>query len=193
MLIVVAIGASALLNGGEDTDLAAWRLSLRKSMSEIAEAARDHRLIVVYGYDPRTAPDETGREIDEALRSVLPEGATVTVLRQTGIGDGGAETGAVIDKDVTAAILAEALNADRIVFLTDVDGIYRYWKSFAPEFVARARTTEIDIRDFARETMAPKVAAACRFARNTNRPAFIGNISQARRVVEGDAGTRIDR
>ena len=99
---------------------------------------------------------------------------------------------AVIDKDLAASLLARNLDADRLVILTDVDGVYRDWGTPAPELLSRARTDEIDISSFAHGSMGPKVDAACRFAKATGRPAFIGNLDDARRVIEGEAGTRID-
>jgi carbamate kinase len=193
MLVVIALGASAFQKCGTEPDFAAWQANMRAAMSELADVARDHKLVIVYGNDPRAGPDITNRAIEQELRAVLPDGAAVTVLAQTLVTGNAAGAGAAADKDQIAAILAEALGADRVVFLTDVDGVYRYWRSIAPELIVQARTLGIDARDFASGSMAPKVEAACRFARNTGRPAFIGNISHARRVIEGAAGTRIDR
>jgi carbamate kinase len=194
MCIVVAIGDSALSERGENRISAARLAGLRGAISALAAAARDHQLVLVCGPGPETITGDIGRSIARELHLALPGPAAVTVLTQTVIrgGGGNAEAGAVVDKDITAAIFAEAIGARRMVFLTDVDGVYRHWKSFAPELIARARTSEIDKAAFARESMAPKVDAACRFARNTGYPAFIGNVAHAERLIAGTGGTRID-
>ncbi|MGB5950210.1 MAG: carbamate kinase [Parvibaculum sp.] len=99
---------------------------------------------------------------------------------------------AVIDKDLGASLLACNLDADRLVILTDVEGVYRNWGGEEPDLINRARADEFDVSAFANGSMGPKVDAACRFARTTGRPAFIGNLADAKRVIEGEAGTRID-
>jgi carbamate kinase len=193
MLVVVALGAGAFRKYGTEPDFATRQANMRAVLSELAGVARDYELVLVYGNDPRAGAEFANQAIEQELRTALSDDASLTVLAQTLVTGNAADASIGADKDRIAAILAEGLGADRAIFLTDVDGVYRYWRSFAPELVAQARTPELDGRNFAGGSMAPKVEAACRFARNTGRPAFIGNISHARRVVEGTAGTRIDR
>ena len=99
---------------------------------------------------------------------------------------------AVIDKDLAASLLACNLDADRLVILTDVDGVYRDWGKPSASLVSTLRAGEVDIGSFANGSMGPKIDAACRFAKATGRPAFIGNLADAKRVIEGHAGTRVD-
>lgn len=99
---------------------------------------------------------------------------------------------AVIDKDLGAALLAHDLDADRLVILTDVDGVYENWGKPEQRLLREVSTAAIDAGTFAKGSMGPKVDAACRFARATSRPAFIGSLADARRVIEGQAGTRVD-
>ncbi len=197
MHIVVAIGSSAFSKLGEGSASATQLANLRGAVSALADVAREHRLVLVYGNERRMDFDVCNHSIEQEMRLALPAHAAVTVLTQMTVGgrmadEGAAETVPIIDKDLTAAVVAEAVGADRIVFLTDIDGVYRYWRSFAPEFIAHTRMAGIDKRDFAKETMAPKIEAACHFVRHTGRPAFIGNIIHARSVIAGTSGTRID-
>lgn len=99
---------------------------------------------------------------------------------------------AVIDKDLGAALLAHDLDADRLVILTDVDGVYENWGKPEQRLLREVSAATIDAGTFAKGSMGPKVDAACRFARATGRPAFIGSLADARRVIEGQAGTRVD-
>ncbi len=99
---------------------------------------------------------------------------------------------AVIDKDLGAALLAHDLDAGRLVILTDVDGVYENWGKPGQRLLREVSAGAIDAGIFAKGSMGPKIDAACRFAKATGRPAFIGALAEARAVIEGKAGTRID-
>jgi len=97
---------------------------------------------------------------------------------------------AVIDKDLTAALLAVGLRADMLLLLTDVDAVYADW----PERRRPLREVTPDaLRKLALHpgSMGPKAEAACRFAEQTGRPAAIGALEQAQQLLEGSAGTRV--
>lgn len=98
---------------------------------------------------------------------------------------------AVIDKDRAAALLAQALDADALLMLTDVDAVYRAWGT--PEAAPIGATTPADLAGlvFAAGSMAPKVEAACRFVAAGGRLAGIGRLEDAAAILAGQAGTRI--
>ncbi|MBK5289668.1 MAG: carbamate kinase [Acidimicrobiia bacterium] len=98
---------------------------------------------------------------------------------------------AVIDKDRSAALLAEDLSADALVLLTDVDAVMADWGMPTERPIRVADPAEFEAIAFAPGSMGPKVAAACEFARTTGRPAMIGSIEDAAAVLRGDAGTTI--
>jgi carbamate kinase len=98
---------------------------------------------------------------------------------------------AVIDKDRTAALLAEKLGAERLVLATDVPYAERDWgtASAAP---IRATTPNLLCRlEFAAGSMGPKIEAACRFVERTDGEAAIGSLNDLRALVRGTAGTQI--
>lgn len=99
---------------------------------------------------------------------------------------------AVIDKDLAASLLARNLGADRLAILTDVDGVYRDWGKPSQAIQPVLRAGAVDVAAFANGSMGPKVDAACRFARETGRPAFIGSLAEAAAVIAGEAGTRVE-
>ena len=114
-------------------------------------------------------------------------GGGVPVVRA---GDGslhGAE--AVIDKDLTAAVLAVALGVDRLVIATDVDHVMTGFGTPAQRALGKvsvAELTELAGRgEFASGSMGPKVAAACRFVQ-AGGTAVITSLD---RIGEGVAGT----
>jgi carbamate kinase len=99
---------------------------------------------------------------------------------------------AVIDKDLASALLARQLGADHLVLLTDVDGVYLDWGSPSARLIKRAGPRALDPADFAPGSMRPKLEAAIGFTAETGRPASIGRLEDANRILAGAAGTRID-
>jgi carbamate kinase len=99
---------------------------------------------------------------------------------------------AVIDKDLASALLARQLGADHLVLLTDVDGVYLGWGSPSARLIKRAGPRALDPADFAPGSMRPKLEAAIGFTAETGRPALIGRLQDANRILAGAAGTRID-
>jgi len=95
----------------------------------------------------------------------------------------------VVDKDLTAALLARRLDADLLLMLTDVDAVYVGWGTAGEHQLRRAQTDQLREMDFAAGSMRPKVEAACRFAEATGRPAAIGALADAARILRGEAGT----
>jgi carbamate kinase len=97
---------------------------------------------------------------------------------------------AVIDKDLSAALLAEELAADVLLLLTDVSAVWTRWPK-SPDSRPIGRTTPAELAgyNFAAGSMAPKVAAACRFAERTGRTAAIGALEDAQAILAGRAGT----
>jgi len=98
---------------------------------------------------------------------------------------------AVVDKDLTAALLARRLDADLLVMLTDVDAVLSDWNGPRERPILNAHPRELREMNFATGSMGPKVDAACRFAETTGRRAAIGALTDVARVVRGEAGTQV--
>ncbi|HML41647.1 MAG TPA: carbamate kinase [Hyphomicrobium zavarzinii] len=98
---------------------------------------------------------------------------------------------AVIDKDRAAGLLAADLAADAFLMLTDVDAVYLDWGTAQQRPVRRARPDELSAHQFPPGSMGPKVEAACQFAVTPGRIAGIGRLEDARKILEGKAGTTI--
>jgi carbamate kinase len=133
-----------------------------------------------------------------AIRLLLDAGVLVVCAGGGGIpvilNDAGALRGveAVIDKDRAAAFLAEAIAADALLLLTDVNAVYADWPQATRAY---GRTTPAELADtgFAPGSMGPKVEAACRFVTTTRGTASIGRLEDAAAILDGRAGTRIRR
>ncbi|MEV4173323.1 carbamate kinase [Nonomuraea sp. NPDC049709] len=116
-------------------------------------------------------------------------GGGVPVLARDGGGFEGAQ--AVVDKDLTAALLAVELGADRLVVLTDVDAVRRDFGTSRERPLATAGVDELRAMRFPAGSMAPKVDACIRFVTATGRPASIGALRDASAVLAGMAGTTV--
>ena len=99
---------------------------------------------------------------------------------------------AVIDKDLSSALLARQLGADHLLLLTDVDAVYLDWNTRDAVAVARAGIKALDPEDFDRGSIGPKIEAAIGFAAETGKPASIGRLEDAMAILAGHSGTRID-
>ena len=98
---------------------------------------------------------------------------------------------AVIDKDLTAALLAEELGAEKLIVLTDVPYVERDWGTATATPIEAATPAELRELSFAAGSMGPKVEAACRFVERTGGEAFIGSLAELDAISRGEAGTRI--
>lgn len=131
------------------------------------------------------------------IRLLLDAGAVVVCAGGGGIpvseAPGGQLSGveAVIDKDLTSALLAEQLKADAFLLLTDVDGVFLDFGTPTAERIAS--TTAADLRQlkFPAGSMGPKIDAVCRFVERTNGFAAIGSLADAAALFTGERGTRV--
>lgn len=98
---------------------------------------------------------------------------------------------AVVDKDLTASLLARRLDADVLVMLTDVDAVHLDWGAESDRALGRVTPAELREHNFASGSMGPKVEAACRFVEATGCRAAIGELTKAVEIVRGESGTQI--
>ncbi len=96
---------------------------------------------------------------------------------------------AVIDKDLTAATLAEELGAQTLVLLTDVDGVMLDWGTPEARPIGRITPSHLRRLAFPSGSMGPKVDAVCRFVERTGGTAAIGPLADAAGVLSGGRGT----
>jgi carbamate kinase len=99
---------------------------------------------------------------------------------------------AVIDKDLTAALLARDLGADALLLLTDVDAVEIGFGTDAARPIRHTSPAAMRAESFPAGSMGPKVDAACRFVEATGRPAMIGRLEDAAELLSGAKGTVIE-
>ncbi|WP_447875821.1 carbamate kinase [Serratia fonticola] len=98
---------------------------------------------------------------------------------------------AVIDKDLASALLAEALDADHLVILTDADVVYQHWGTPQQKAIRSATTKELAPMAVADGSMGPKIMAVSRFVQRSGKVAHIGALQDIESVLAGTAGTLI--
>src|SRR5215213_8872602 len=155
---------------------------------------------VVASPEPRSVVD------GPAIEALIAAGFVVVCAGGGGIPviDDGADGGpheaglrgveAVIDKDLTAAILGREVGADTLVIATDVPNVMVDFGT--PSARPLGRVTVAELREhaaagqFARGSMGPKVDAALRFVERGGQRAVITSLEHIADAVSGDdAGT----
>lgn len=169
------------------------------TVEEASELARAHGLTMrrdgEHWRRVVASPEPTGIVELKEISSLLQAGNTVICAGGGGIpvvrgADGDLQgADAVVDKDLSSALLAASLHADALLLLTDVDAVQLDYGT--PQAHAIRSTTVDGLRgeDFAAGSMGPKVEAACRFVETTGRLAAIGRLADAAQLLAGLAGT----
>lgn len=104
---------------------------------------------------------------------------------------------AVVDKDRTAAVLAQELEAEVLMILTDVDAVYAGWGTPEARPIRRASVAEVERLIAAGGAdeggMKPKLEAAAGFLRAGGERAIIARLSEGPAALRGETGTTIVR
>jgi carbamate kinase len=123
---------------------------------------------------------------------VCAGGGGVPVVRDSGGGLRGVE--AVIDKDLTAAVLARQLGADTLIIATDVEAVVEGRGTAAAHPIGEIQVARMralaEEGQFPAGSMGPKVEAACRFAVGGGR-AIITSLHHIADALAGRAGTAV--
>jgi len=100
---------------------------------------------------------------------------------------------AVIDKDLSAALLGRAVGADVLVIATDVPAVAVGFGTVDERKVGSVAVAELrgwqSEGQFASGSMGPKVEAACRFVEAGGKRAVITSLDSIAEAAAGRAGT----
>lgn len=178
-----------------------------KFIGPVYEHAEAQRLAGERGWSIAPDGDHWRRVVPSPEPHEIIEASTIALLVDAGIvvicaGGGGVPVivtpegtthgvEAVVDKDLTAALLARQLEADALLLLTDVPAVMTDWSTGEQRPIRAALPEAMRAIEFAPGSMAPKVEAACRFAEETGRDAYIGALEDAAALIDGTAGTRV--
>ncbi len=178
-----------------------------KFVGPLYDETEARRLAGLWGWEVR--PDDSGwrrvvpspepvEVVEVALVRTLVVGGAVVVCAGGGgapvVHDGEGRRGveAVVDKDLTAALLATALGADMLLLLTDVAAVELDHGTPSARPVGHTSAPALRRHHFAAGSMGPKVEAACRFVESTAKPAAIGRMEEAADLLGGITGTVVD-
>ena len=148
----------------------------------------------------RIVPSPKPKEIVEAaaIRKLSKDsiviasgGGGIPVVREHGLKG----VDAVIDKDLSAARLAEVVKADILAILTDVENVFlNYGK---PNQKRLGKISLDAIKEFSSQnhfppgTMNPKIQASIRFLQKGGKKVIITSFENLEKAVNGEAGTII--
>ncbi|MDO9410883.1 carbamate kinase [Patulibacter sp.] len=188
-----------------DADDPAFRTPT-KFIGPVYDAERAAHLAREHGWEVRedgedwrrVVPSPVPRRIVQlaAVRTLVAGGFLVVCAGGGGVpvvADAGRLVGveAVIDKDLTSALLAEGLDADLLVLATDVDAVYVGWGGPDARAIESASPAWLRRQTFPEGSMGPKVDAVCGFVEATGGRAVIGRLADLAGLVAGDAGTHV--
>lgn len=104
---------------------------------------------------------------------------------------------AVVDKDRVAAILAQELESDVLMILTDVDAVYQGWGTANARRLDRLMVSEaralLEGETLGAGSMRPKVEAAVGFVEAGGERAVIAHLADGLAALAGQTGTTIVR
>ncbi len=133
------------------------------------------------------------RLLDEGIIVVASGGGGMPVVEREDWGLDGLE--AVVDKDLAAERLAEAVSAKLLVILTDIDRVYLNYGSADQQPLDRLSLAEVKALyakgQFPAGSMGPKVLSAIRFLEFGGKKVVISNIESGGLSLQGKTGTTI--
>jgi carbamate kinase len=165
-----------------------------KGFTVIDDAGRGFRRVV---------PSPTPREVveidvirkllDMGVITIAAGGGGISVVRRNGQLHG---VEAVIDKDLTAALIADQLDAQLLIILTGVQCAYRNFGTTRQEAIGRVDARQarqlLDEGHFAPGSMRPKIEAAIQFASQPQRQVIICDPPSLAAAFAGAAGTIVE-
>jgi carbamate kinase len=180
-----------------------------KPIGPVYDEATGRRLAAERGWTVRSDGDRWRRVVASPEPQAIIELDTITTLVDLGVivicaGGGGIPVikngagrlhgvEAVIDKDLSAALLALELQADALLLLTDVEGVQLDYGTPSARPLHEATPAQLAALDLPSGSMGPKAVAARRFVESGGQVAAIASLENARAALEGNAGTIVRR
>jgi len=139
----------------------------------------------------------------EVIEELMRRGIIVITAGGGGIpvtGDAGGRLSgleAVIDKDLTSALLARELNIEHLLILTSVRNVLIDYGTDRQRPLQQVSLPELEhylaTGQFAAGSMAPKIEAVVNFLKHGGKSAIIAHLEDACAALAGEAGTRVAR
>ena len=171
-------------------------IQLRKEGWQMTRQPRGWRMVV-------PSPDPKQIVEGESIRKMLDDGIIVIASGGGGMPvvekeDGGLDgLEAVIDKDLAAERLAEAVEAELLLILTDVEKVYLHYGTPKQKTLDKISLKELknyyEASHFPPGSMGPKILAAIRFLESGGKKVIVADIEKGWEALQGETGTLIVR
>jgi carbamate kinase len=178
-----------------------------KFVGPVYDAAQATQVAADYGWEIRQDGDRWRRVVPSPEPAELLDVGLIRQLTASGLivicaGGGGVPVihdacgavrgvEAVVDKDLTASLLAREIDADALLLLTDVAAVQDGYGSPGAKPIHQATPAELRRRSFPAGSMGPKIEAVCQFVERTGKMAAIGQLGDAQALLDRKAGTII--
>jgi len=151
--------------------------------------------IVAPSPDPKSIVegDIINKMLEDDIIVIASGGGGMPVIEREGWGLDGLE--AVIDKDLASERLAEAINAELLLILTDVEKVYLNYGKENQKALDNVSLKDIkkyyDEGHFSPGEMGPKILAAIRFIESGGKKVIISDVERGWEAYSGKTGTHI--
>ena len=167
---------------------------IKKDGYQVAKQPQGYR-IVVPSPDPISIIEiEVIKHlIENEIIVIAAGGGGLPVIKKPDWGYDGVE--AVVDKDLASERIAEEINADLFLILTNVSHVYLDFNTDHQYPITHCTLKEIqgyyNEGRFPAGSMGPKIQAAIRFLKQGGNKVIIGDVNQGWEAVQGKTGTHI--
>jgi carbamate kinase len=153
--------------------------------------------IVVPSPDPKSIVEGgiINKMLDDDIIIIASGGGGMPVIEKEGWGLDGLE--AVIDKDLASERLAEAIDAELLLILTDIDKVYLNYGTPNQKALDNVSLEELkkyyDEGHFPPGEMGPKILASIRFLESGGKKVIISDVEKGWEAFKGETGTHITK
>jgi carbamate kinase len=153
--------------------------------------------IVVPSPDPKSIVEGEiiNKMLDDDIIVIASGGGGMPVIEKEGWGLDGLE--AVIDKDLASERLAEAINAELLLILTNVEKVYLNYNTAEEKALDEVSLDDLkkyyEEGHFALGSMGPKILASIRFLESGGKKVIISDVDKAWNAFIGETGTIITK
>ncbi len=169
---------------------------LKKDGYTLKKFSKGYR-IVVPSPDPISIVEKKAIKqlIDDEILVVAAGGGGMPVIEKKDWGFDGVE--AVVDKDLASERLAEDINADVLLILTNVEKVFLNYNTDKQKALDKVSLADIkkyyDDGHFPAGNMGPKILSAIRFLESGGKKVIISHVECGWQALKGETGTHITK
>jgi len=168
-----------------------------KAEGYLVKKVKDGWRIVVPSPDPKSIVEGEiiKKMLDDDILVIASGGGGMPVIEKEGWGLDGLE--AVIDKDLASECLAEQIDAEILMILTNVEYVYLRYRQPGEKKLDTVSLKDIkkyyNEGHFSEGSMGPKILAAIRFLDSGGKKVIISHVEKGYEAFKGETGTHIGK